>query len=302
MRRVNKEVEVMDYNEAVLGHLQNILRANNPDAARLIYEKQQAVLADITSRGRVYDGGGMGQLVTGFLTLIRDTVQAEWAETKRIFSMPQMPVDDLTKATVKGLLLGRMGLTVRLAQEAIDRLSISHPQVPRLHPPLHVQVQRWESALESEIDLFFHAVNGSQQGQRVLRGGQMFEGNLALREILESAQSSIAITDPYIGPRLFNLLTARQAGVMIRLLSNKISPADLQTAEDFKAEYGYLQLRLQKTGMHDRFLIIDGLTAYSVGHSLKDLGSKDSVVSESPDPATLVKLFEERWAVAEIKL
>ena len=87
-----------------------------------------------------------------FLILIRDTTQAEWAEAKRIFLMPKMPVDDLAKATVKGLLLGRMGLTVRLAQEALDKLSISHPHVPPLHPPLHVKVQPWESALESEID------------------------------------------------------------------------------------------------------------------------------------------------------
>ena len=83
----------------------------------------------------------------------------------------------------------------------------------------------------------------------------MFEGNLALRGVFESAQSSIAIADPYVGPRLFNLLTARHAGVMIRILSNKISPADLQAAQDFNAEYGHLQLRLQKTGMHDRFVI-----------------------------------------------
>jgi hypothetical protein len=194
----------MDYNEAALGHLQNILRANTPDAARLVHEKEQGVLADITKRGRVYDGAAMGQLATGFLILIRDTVQAEWAEAKRIFSMPKMPVDDLTKAAVKGLLLGRMGLMVRLAQEALDNLAVSHPQVPRLHPPLDVQVKPWESALQSEIELFFHAANASQEAQLVLRGGQMFEGNLVLREIFESARASIAIADPYIGPRLFN--------------------------------------------------------------------------------------------------
>jgi hypothetical protein len=89
---------------------------------------------------------------------------------------------------------------------------------------------------------------------------------------------------------------------MIRILSNKISPADLQAAQDFNAEYWHLQLRLQKAGMHDRFVIIDGLAGYSVGHSLKDLGSKDSVIGKSPDPGTLIKLFEERWAVAEVKL
>jgi hypothetical protein len=73
-------------------------------------------------------------------------------------------------------------------------------------------------------------------------------------------------------------------------------------AQDFNAEYGHLELRLQQAGMHDRFVIIDSLSAYSVGHSLKDLGSKDSVIAEFADPGTLSKLFEDRWAVAEIKL
>jgi hypothetical protein len=274
----------MDYNEAALGHFQNIVRANNPDPAQLIRQKEQKVLADVTKRGRVYDDAATVQLATEFLSLIRDLVQDEWAEAKRIFSLPKMPIDDLTKAAVKGLILGRMGLTVRLAQESLDKLANNHPQVPRLHPPLHVQIQGWESALDSEIELFFHAANASQEVQLVLRAGQMFEGNLALRQIFESARTSIAIADPYIGPRLFN------------------SVSNLQTAQDFKIEYGQLEVRLQKTGMHDRFVIIDNSFVYSVGHSLKDLGSKDAVVSRASDPGTLVKLFEERWAVAEVKL
>ncbi len=81
-------------------------------------------------------------------------------------------------------------------------------------------------------------------------------------------------------------------------MSSRLRVADFRARLPFTKEL----VQLQENGMHDRFVIVDGLTAYSVGHSLKDLGSKDSVISKSPDPGNLVNLFEERWAVAEIKL
>jgi hypothetical protein len=51
--------------------------------------------------------------------------------------------------------------------------------------------------------------------------------------------------------------------------------------------------------MHDRFIIIDRSTAYAVGYSLKDLGSKDTAVMEAPDPNSVIKLFEDRWNAAQ---
>ena len=32
--------------------------------------------------------------------------------------------------------------------------------------------------------------------------------------------------------------------------------------------------------MHDRFIIIDRNATYAVGHSLKDLGSKNTIITE----------------------
>ena len=58
----------------------------------------------------------------------------------------------------------------------------------------------------------------------------------------------------------------------VRILSTDVKPGDRQTAMDFKKDYGGLELRKQKSGMHDRFIIIDRTTAYMVGHSMKDLG------------------------------
>jgi hypothetical protein len=64
---------------------------------------------------------------------------------------------------------------------------------------------------------------------------------------------------------------------------------------DFKKDYGALELREQKSGMHDRFIIIDRSIAYVAGHSLKDVGSKDTTLTDAPDPKSVIDLFEDRW-------
>jgi hypothetical protein len=88
--------------------------------------------------------------------------------------------------------------------------------------------------------------------------------------------------------------------VAVRILSASIKAADLQTAADFKKQHGGLEVREQKSGMHDRFIIIDRSAAYAVGHSLKDLGSKDTIITEAPDPNSVMKFFEQRWNAAHI--
>ncbi len=47
----------MTWNEAHV-HLQNILRANNPDPEQLVRTTEQRILGSVTARGRTYDGRG----------------------------------------------------------------------------------------------------------------------------------------------------------------------------------------------------------------------------------------------------
>lgn len=142
----------------------------------------------------------------------------------------------------------------------------------------------------------------SKERQVVLRAGQVLDANLMLRKIFESAESSLDISDPYLGSRLFALLTKKRKGVMVRILSASVKEADRQTAADFKQQYGDLELREQQSGMHDRFIIVDRSAAYAVGHSLKNLGSKDTTVTLAPDPKSVITLFEDRWNAAQTRI
>ncbi len=283
--------------DEALGHLRNVLAEKNPNLDRLVHATEQRVLAEVAARGRVYDGPAAGNLAFTFVALIRDTLKSALEETKRIFSMPGMPVDDSTKVGVKAILSELQNQLLGLAQGWLDRLAASHPTTPKPRP-LVSEIESLAAAWSSEIDLLFHAANASEERQVILRAGETLNANLVLRRIFQSAQSSIEISDPYLGDRLFALLSAKQPQVSIRILSASVTPVDRQTATDFKKQYGGLELREQKSGMHDRFIIIDRSSAYVVGHSLKDLGSKDTALTEAPDPNSVINLFEDRWNAA----
>jgi len=47
-------------------------------------------------------------------------------------------------------------------------------------------------------------------------------------------------------------------------------------------------------------VIIDQSRAFQFGHSLKDLGKKDTHMTKIDDPAPLMKLFETRWQAGSI--
>jgi hypothetical protein len=60
-----------------------------------------------------------------------------------------------------------------------------------------------------------------------------------------------------------------------------------------------LELREQRSGMHDCFIIIDRSIAYIAGHSLKHVGSKDTILTDAPDPKSVIDLFEDCWNAAQ---
>ena len=47
--------------------------------------------------------------------------------------------------------------------------------------------------------------------------------------------------------------------------------------------------------MHDPFIIINRSIACVAGHSLEDVDSKDTTLTDAPDPKSVIDLFEDRW-------
>ncbi len=143
-------------------------------------------------------------------------------------------------------------------------------------------------------------VTTKKHGQTLIPAGHQFTGQRLARAVLASATKSLDILDPYAGPELFDRIDDAGVKVNLRILTSRQSSTSLSYFQAFKRSYPNAALRIsEEEKLHDRFIIVDGTSAYHFGHSIKDLGKKDTHVSpvEKIDP--LKSLFEERWTEAK---
>ncbi len=144
-------------------------------------------------------------------------------------------------------------------------------------------------------------VTKKKGGQTLIPAGNEFTGQRLVRLVFADAKKSLDVLDPYIGPELLDRLDDAGIDVKLRLLTGRKSKISASYFAAFKKTYGSAELRvLEEDKLHDRFIIVDGSTAYHVGHSIKDLGKKDSNVSPVSDIGSLKSLFEQRWAEAKL--
>jgi hypothetical protein len=132
--------------------------------------------------------------------------------------------------------------------------------------------------------------------------GQHYDALRPAGGIFVSASQSLDIIDNYPGPDLLDQLTARAAGVHIRLMGSIKDASFPPLAKAFCAQHGRLEVR-RSSVYHDRFVFVDGATCYHFGASLKDLGKKGfmfSRIEESRVVADILTQFEKEWQAASL--
>ena len=136
--------------------------------------------------------------------------------------------------------------------------------------------------------------------QILIRAGETFDANRVLREILEGVRSELCVTDPYFGPEIFDLIKDINPNLKARLLSSDKAPKAMTISfKAFRKQYPSVELRItDEKKIHDRYILLDGSQAFHVGHSLKDLGRKDTQINVVKDPHPVFRLFQERWEKA----
>ena len=103
--------------------------------------------------------------------------------------------------------------------------------------------------------------------------GQIFDAYKFVSELVKSAKKSIVLIDNYVDESVLTLLSKRNTSVEATIYSASISSQFKLDLKKFNAQYPKITIKTF-TKSHDRFLIIDDLTVYHIGASLKDLGKK----------------------------
>ena len=120
--------------------------------------------------------------------------------------------------------------------------------------------------------------------------GEMYDAFSLLTKIVRKAKSSIVLIDNYVDTATLDILSKKNNGVSVIIVTanpNRLTQKDISS---FKAEYGNLEIR-ESHEFHDRFLILDRMKLYYVGASLKDAGKKCFELSLIDDSGQITELL-----------
>ncbi len=111
--------------------------------------------------------------------------------------------------------------------------------------------------------------------------GQFYDAYTLIQSLFESASNEIIIIDNYIDRTILDRLTSKKQNVNVIIYTDKAkSKITINDINFFNNQYGNLSIRYTKK-VHDRYIIIDQIKLYHLGHSIKDLGKKIFSISES---------------------
>ncbi|MBM6786821.1 ORF6N domain-containing protein [Collinsella tanakaei] len=131
----------------------------------------------------------------------------------------------------------------------------------------------FQQSTDERFDQVFRLLEGEiEKPQRIFFAGQMFDAFSLLTDLVGRAEREIILVDGYVDIRTLNILAKKREGVAVAVYTsgNRLTQDDVDV---FNAQYPSLTV-LRTRAFHDRFLILDGETAYHIGASLKDAGKK----------------------------
>lgn len=108
--------------------------------------------------------------------------------------------------------------------------------------------------------------------QGIFFDGQIFDAYALVTDLIKSATKSIILIDNYIDESTLTLFSKNQ-NINITIYTQNISKQLRLDMEKYNKQYNNLEVNEIKN-FHDRFMIIDEVSVFHIGASLKDLGKK----------------------------
>jgi len=132
--------------------------------------------------------------------------------------------------------------------------------------------------------------------------GNVYDFFNALNKVIESAEKSIFIIDPYLDKSVFDhYLNSRKKDVTVRLLVNKNANDLSVSTQKYNEQFGrFLKIKKSKL-LHDRVIFIDDYTCWLIGQSIKDAAkAKPTYLVPLPPDVVSSKLtsYENIWTDA----
>ena len=152
------------------------------------------------------------------------------------------------------------------------------------------QLEYQKNTDEKFDKVFRYIEDHAESEQKIFFDGQIYDAFSLITSIIRKAQKEIILIDGYVDVDTLNILAKKNAGVDVKIYTYAIAQLTNRDAAKFNAQYPTLTVKKTQV-FHDRFIILDGGTAYHIGASIKDAGKKCFAISLIDDPGVVTDLL-----------
>jgi len=131
-----------------------------------------------------------------------------------------------------------------------------------------------QSKNDEKFNKLFDAIEDKtiKPKQGIFYDGQVFDAYTFVADLIRSAKSKIILIDNYVDDSVLTLFSKNQ-NIDVMIYTQTISKQLTLDLEKYNSQYKAIEIKSFKYS-HDRFMIIDDVSIYHIGASLKDLGKK----------------------------
>ena len=152
------------------------------------------------------------------------------------------------------------------------------------------QLEYQKSTDERFDKVFQYIEDHAESEQKIFFDGQIYDSFSLITSIFQRAQKEIILIDGYVDVDTLNILAKKNAGVDVKIYTYASARLTNTDVANFNAQYPTLIVKKTQV-FHDRFIILDGKTAYHIGASIKDAGKKCFGISLLDDPGMVTDLL-----------
>ena len=135
------------------------------------------------------------------------------------------------------------------------------------------QLEYQKSTDEKFDKVFKYIEDHAEAEQKIFFDGQIYDAFGLITSIVYKAKKEVILIDGYVDIDTLNILAKKKSGVNVKIYTYSGSKLTQKDIANFNAQYPTLTVKKTQV-FHDRFIILDGKTAYHIGASIKDAGRK----------------------------
>ena len=155
----------------------------------------------------------------------------------------------------------------------------------------YIQLENDVKELKDEVADIKEKVFIEPTKERLIFNGQFYDAYDFISSLIESANKSILIIDPYFDKSALRFLTKAKCDVEIEIYLSSKAKLESNDIEEFEKQYNHVEI-ITNDLFHDRFLILDEKSIYLIGTSLNSIGKKTFAIHTLEDKDIINNLLE----------